>query len=48
MRPFTLSRDTFHILVAQAGCDRHGYSISKSWKNGPTPRMTTSGGAIAG
>ncbi|HLK68361.1 MAG TPA: PadR family transcriptional regulator [Bryobacteraceae bacterium] len=27
MRPFTLSRDTFHILVALAGCDRHGYSI---------------------
>jgi DNA-binding PadR family transcriptional regulator len=27
MRPYTLSRDTFHILVALAGCDRHGYSI---------------------
>jgi DNA-binding PadR family transcriptional regulator len=27
MRPFTLSRDTFHILVALADCDRHGYSI---------------------
>jgi DNA-binding PadR family transcriptional regulator len=27
MRPFTLSRDTFHILVALAECDRHGYSI---------------------
>jgi DNA-binding PadR family transcriptional regulator len=27
MRPLTLSRDTFHILVALAGCDRHGYSI---------------------
>jgi len=27
MRPFTLSRDTFHILVALAGSDRHGYSI---------------------
>jgi DNA-binding PadR family transcriptional regulator len=27
MRPFTLSRDTFHILVALAACDRHGYSI---------------------
>ncbi|HTS25458.1 MAG TPA: PadR family transcriptional regulator [Bryobacteraceae bacterium] len=27
MRPFALSRDTFHILVALAGCDRHGYSI---------------------
>src|ERR1039458_6686061 len=27
MRPFTLSRDTFHILVSLAGCDRHGYSI---------------------
>jgi DNA-binding PadR family transcriptional regulator len=27
MRPFTLSRDTFHILVALAGADRHGYSI---------------------
>jgi len=27
MRPFTLSRDTFHILVALSGCDRHGYSI---------------------
>ena len=23
----TLSRDTFHILVALADCDRHGYSI---------------------
>ncbi len=29
MRPFNLSRDTFHILVALAGCDRHGYSIIK-------------------
>src|ERR1017187_4432323 len=27
MRPFTLSRDTFHILASLAGCDRHGYSI---------------------
>lgn len=27
MRSFNLSRDTFHILVALAGCDRHGYSI---------------------
>ena len=27
MRPFTLSRDTFHILVALADGDRHGYSI---------------------
>jgi DNA-binding PadR family transcriptional regulator len=27
MRPFTLSRDTFHVLVALAGSDRHGYSI---------------------
>ena len=27
MRPFVLSRDTFHILVSLAGCDRHGYSI---------------------
>ncbi|HEV3196723.1 MAG TPA: helix-turn-helix transcriptional regulator [Bryobacteraceae bacterium] len=27
MRPFTLSRDTFHILVSLAGDDRHGYSI---------------------
>lgn len=27
MRPFTLSRDTFHILVALADRDRHGYSI---------------------
>jgi DNA-binding PadR family transcriptional regulator len=27
MRPFTLSRDTFHILVALADSDRHGYSI---------------------
>jgi DNA-binding PadR family transcriptional regulator len=27
VRSFTLSRDTFHILVALAGCDRHGYSI---------------------
>jgi DNA-binding PadR family transcriptional regulator len=27
MRPFTLSRDTFHILVALADNDRHGYSI---------------------
>src|SRR5580704_4138282 len=27
MRPLALSRDTFHILVALAGCDRHGYSI---------------------
>ena len=27
MRPLTLSRDTFHILVALADSDRHGYSI---------------------
>jgi DNA-binding PadR family transcriptional regulator len=27
MRPFVLSRDTFHILVALADRDRHGYSI---------------------
>ena len=27
MRPSTLSRDTFHILVALADQDRHGYSI---------------------
>jgi len=27
MRPFTLSRDTFHILVALADRERHGYSI---------------------
>src|SRR6266851_2091311 len=27
MRPFTLSRDTFHILIALADRDRHGYSI---------------------
>lgn len=27
MRPFALSRDTFHILVALADRDRHGYSI---------------------
>ena len=27
MRTFSLSRDTFHILVALADKDRHGYSI---------------------
>jgi len=27
VRPFTLSRDTFHILVSLADRDRHGYSI---------------------
>lgn len=27
MRSFALSRDTFHILVALADRDRHGYSI---------------------
>jgi DNA-binding PadR family transcriptional regulator len=27
MRSFSLSRDTFHILVALADTDRHGYSI---------------------
>src|SRR6202165_3507816 len=27
MRPFHLSRDSFHILVALADGDRHGYSI---------------------
>jgi DNA-binding PadR family transcriptional regulator len=27
MRTFSLSRDTFHILVSLAGNDRHGYSI---------------------
>ena len=29
MRPFALSRDTFHILVALADRDRHGYSIMR-------------------
>ncbi len=29
MRTFTLSRDTFHILVALADRDRHGYSIMR-------------------
>src|SRR3984893_6269940 len=29
MRPYTVSRDTFHILVALAGRDRHGYSIMR-------------------
>ncbi|HLJ44755.1 MAG TPA: PadR family transcriptional regulator [Bryobacteraceae bacterium] len=29
MRPFTLSRDTFHILVALADRERHGYSIMR-------------------
>jgi DNA-binding PadR family transcriptional regulator len=29
MRPLVLSRDTFHILVSLASCDRHGYSIIK-------------------
>jgi len=29
VRPFTLSRDTFHILVALADQDRHGYSIMR-------------------
>ena len=32
MRPFTLSRDTFHILVALADHDRHGYSIMQEVK----------------
>lgn len=27
MKSLSLSRDTFHILVALAGGDRHGYSI---------------------
>ena len=27
MRTFSLNRDTFHILVALADSDRHGYSI---------------------
>jgi DNA-binding PadR family transcriptional regulator len=29
VRPFLLSRDTFHILVALADRDRHGYSIMR-------------------
>ena len=29
MRPFSLSRDTFHILVALADRERHGYSIMR-------------------
>jgi DNA-binding PadR family transcriptional regulator len=29
MRPYTVSRDTFHILVALAERDRHGYSIMR-------------------
>jgi DNA-binding PadR family transcriptional regulator len=32
MRPFVLSRDTFHILVALADRDRHGYSIMQEIK----------------
>jgi DNA-binding PadR family transcriptional regulator len=33
MRPSTLSRDTFHILVALADRDRHGYSIMQEIKD---------------
>jgi DNA-binding PadR family transcriptional regulator len=32
VRPLTLSRDTFHILVALADHDRHGYSIMQEVK----------------
>ena len=32
LRPFTLFRDTFHILVALADQDRHGYSIMQEIK----------------
>jgi len=32
MRSSTLSRDTFHILVALADQDRHGYSIMQEVK----------------
>jgi DNA-binding PadR family transcriptional regulator len=44
MRPFTLSRDTFHILVALAGCDRHGYSILQeiSGRTGGAVRLSPS------
>jgi DNA-binding PadR family transcriptional regulator len=44
MRPFTLSRDTFHILVALADCDRHGYSIMQEVgeRTGGEVRLSTS------
>jgi DNA-binding PadR family transcriptional regulator len=29
MRPFALSRDTFHILAALADGERHGYAIMR-------------------
>lgn len=44
MRPFTLSRDTFHILVALADADRHGYSILQeiAERTGGVVRMSPS------
>lgn len=44
MRTFSLSRDTFHILVALADKDRHGYSIMQevSARTGGTVRLSPS------
>ena len=44
MRTFSLSRDTFHILVALADKDRHGYSIMQevSARTGGAVRLSPS------
>jgi len=44
MRTFALSRDTFHILVALADRDRHGYSIMQevSARTGGSVRLSPS------
>lgn len=44
MSPTPLSRDTLHILVALADCDRHGYSIMReiSERTGGKVRLSAS------
>jgi len=42
VRPFNLSRDTFHILVALADRDRHGYSILREIEDRAGIRLSPS------
>lgn len=48
MRPFLLSRDTFHILVALADRDRHGYSIMQEISERTAGRVRLSPSTLYG
>jgi DNA-binding PadR family transcriptional regulator len=42
MRPFALSRDTLHILIAVADRERHGYSILQDVRDRTAGAVTLS------